>query len=143
MLDFFRIQLRESKILFPTTFFFLKICQLLWETFTSTTYLHQGDVRREPGVARKAGFFESVDKLFVDQPQVAVSLLNLGVYDLVAKGIDSLEFDVELIWHRLDNMVPQSPLDHLFGLFKLVLLNIGSQESDVGFFHWNIVTMRF
>ena len=122
---------------------FPKRCEILRETFTATAYLHQGDVGREPGVARKAGFFESVDKLLVDQPQVVVPLVDLGIRDLVAKGVDSPEFDVELSWHRLDDLVPQSPLNHLFGLFQLVLLNIGSEESYVSFLHWDIVTVRF
>ena len=93
------------------------------------------------GVARKSHFFESVEQLFVDQPQVVFTLVNFGVDNLIAEGIDSSELDVELSWHRLDNLVPQGPLDHPLGLVQLLLLNVGGQHSDVRLLHWDVIAV--
>ena len=117
---------------------FLKIC-----FSPGTAYLHQGEVGCEAGVARKAGFFKSVEQLFVDQSQVVFSLFNLGVGDLVAERVDSLELNLKLSWDRFDNVVPQSLLNQPFRLFKLVLLNVGHEDRDVCFLHWDIVAMPF
>ena len=124
---------------FPAeSFYSSKIC-----FSPGTAYLHQGEVGCEAGVARKAGFFKSVEQLFVDQSQVVFSLFNLGVGDLVAERVDSLELNLELSWDRFDNVVPQSLLNQPFRLFKLVLLNVGHEDRDVCFLHWDIVAMPF